>query len=90
MEIHGPGGVHGPERPDAPSERPSEVDQSSTTERVVDQVQISEQAQYLEKLSQVPAIRHERIVEIQQQIEAGAYESIERLEIAVEKLLEEL
>jgi len=66
------------------------VDQVATPDRIVDQVQISEQAHYLEKLSQVPAIRQEKVAELQRQIEAGVYETPERIEQAVQKLLEEL
>jgi anti-sigma28 factor (negative regulator of flagellin synthesis) len=91
MEIHGPGGVTGPERPAAPHpEKTQGVDRPSSPERIVDQVQISEQAHYLEKLSQVPPIRYERVAELQRLIENGTYETSERIEGAVEKLLEEL
>jgi negative regulator of flagellin synthesis FlgM len=90
MEIHGPGGINGPERPDAQPDRLKGVDPKVSPEQIVDQVQISDQANFLEKLSKVPGIRQERIDEIQRQIDAGEYETPERIEMAVQKLLEEL
>ena len=90
MEIHGPAGINGPERPDAQPARLKGVDPKVSPEKIVDQVQISDQANFLEKLSKVPAIRQERIDELQRQIDADKYETPERVEIAVEKLLEEL
>jgi len=90
MEIHGPGGVHGPERPDPEPERLRGVDAADSPERIVDHVEISEQAHYLEKLSHVPPMRLDRIAELQRQIETGEYETAERVRVAVEKLLEEI
>jgi negative regulator of flagellin synthesis FlgM len=44
----------------------------------------------LDGINQLPEIRYERVEEIRQQIAAGAYETPEKLELAVERLLDEL
>ena len=44
----------------------------------------------VEKLSQVPAVRMEKVEEIKRLIEAGEYETSERIEGAARKLLAEL
>jgi negative regulator of flagellin synthesis FlgM len=44
----------------------------------------------LDGISRLPEIRHERIAEIRQQIAAGVYETPEKLELALDRLLDEL
>jgi flagellar biosynthesis anti-sigma factor FlgM len=90
MEIHGPSGISGPERPELKPAEAQSTDKAVSSDKVADQVQISEQAQLLEKLSQVPAVRMEKVAELKRLIEAGEYETSERIEGAARKLLEEL
>ena len=90
MEIQGPGGVSGPNRME-PQNVPSKAsDPAGELPLVGDQVEISEHARLLEKLSQIPAIRAEKIDEIKRLIEAGDFETAERIAGAVEKLMEEI
>lgn len=90
MEIQGPGGVSGPHRME-PHQVPIQGSESTPDAASVhDQVEISEQARLLEQLSQVPAIRTERVQELQKLIESGEFETAERVAGAVEKLLEEV
>ena len=58
--------------------------------KVGDRAEISEAAQLLNKLSEVPEIRMEKIEELKELIATGRYESKEKIEQAVEKLMEEL
>jgi negative regulator of flagellin synthesis FlgM len=44
----------------------------------------------LDGIGQLPEIRHERVAEIRQQIAAGTYETPEKLEVALDRLLDEL
>ena len=55
-----------------------------------DEVEISEMGRLLDELSQLPEIRHEKVAEIRSRIEAQTYETPEKLEVTVERLLKEL
>jgi len=44
----------------------------------------------LDGIGQLPEIRHEKVDEIRRQIAAGAYETSEKLELALDRMLEEL
>lgn len=90
MEIQGPGNVSGPPGVE-PQRAPVEGGkQAGELGQRADRVEISERAQFLEKLSQVPSIRTERVEELRRLIESGEYESAERIARAIDKLLEEL
>lgn len=84
------GGVQGPQpiQPDPriPSVKPKPVEKPVRA----DAAEISDEARLLEKLSKVPETRLEKIEALKQQIEAGTYETTERLEGAVERMLDEL
>ncbi len=47
-------------------------------------------AQLLEKIKDIPDVRHELCEKVRQQIADGAYDTADRLEIAAERLVEEL
>jgi negative regulator of flagellin synthesis FlgM len=44
----------------------------------------------LDGISRLPEIRHEKVEEIRRQIAAGVYESPEKLELALDRLLDEI
>lgn len=91
MEIHGPGALGGPSRPAQP--RPVEQPQdpgSAARPREADEVEISEMGKLLDNLSGGAEIRRERVEEVRRALEAGTYETPEKLESAVERLLDEL
>ena len=90
MEIQGPGGVSGPDRAEPQRVPVTGSDPSVDVRTVSDRVEISEEAKLLEKLSQIPDMRTERIDESRKLIESGEYETEERIRVAVERLLEEL
>ena len=54
-----------------------------------DHVEISPLGQMLDGISQLPEIRHERVEEVRRQIAAGSYETPEKLELALDRLLDE-
>ena len=54
-----------------------------------DQVDISPVAQLLSRVAQLPDIRQDRVEQIRAEIAAGLYETPEKLNAAVDKLLEE-
>jgi anti-sigma28 factor (negative regulator of flagellin synthesis) len=92
MEVHGPHSVHGPSAPrpveSAGVER-VEIDRSPL-EIPTDEVSISPAARMLEELVNDPNIRAERIAQIRTAIDAGEYETPEKLRIALDRLLASL
>jgi len=55
-----------------------------------DVISISEIARLKAKLASIPEVRHELIERIRAEIEAGTYDTIEKVQKAAERLLEEL
>ncbi len=90
MEIRHTGGVSGPDpiqphRISASRFRPAAGQPPRT-----DRADISENAQLLAKLRDVPPIREEKVAALRALIASGQYETPERIAGAVEKLLAEL
>ena len=55
-----------------------------------DHVEISPLGQMLDGISRLPEIRHERVEAIRQQIAAGTYETPEKIQVALDRLMDEL
>ncbi len=83
-QLHGPQSLSGPHaaRSAAAAPRPS-LD-------ITDRLDISPQALLAGQLSEIPDIRHERVASIRAQIASGAYETPEKLDRALEALLNEI
>lgn len=91
MQIHGPSYVHGPQPINAPhrlhaSSPPAPNGQVAGA----DQLDISREADLVSRMREIPEIRAERVAEIRAAIEAGTYETPDKMEIAVGRLLDEL
>ncbi len=91
MEIYGPGGTQGPQ-PIYPrlATYGVEANQAAQAGAPRDQVEISPLGQMLDGISRLPEIRHERVEEIRRQIVSGSYETPEKLELALDRLLDEM
>ncbi len=55
-----------------------------------DAVEISDVGTFLAKLGELPDMRLDMIAKVRAEIEAGTYETAERLDVTVTRLLEEL
>ena len=90
MIINDVSGVQGPQ-PVQPN-RAAGVDKTQAAEKPVraDGAEISLEAMLLEKLRRVPEIRQDKVDALRQQIADGTYETPERLDAAVEKLMHRL
>ena len=55
-----------------------------------DQLDISREADLVSRVRELPEIRAERVEQIRAQIEAGRYETEDKLDVAVSRLLDEL
>jgi negative regulator of flagellin synthesis FlgM len=91
MHIHGTSHVHGPHGinpPHAPfrgqASGPSAGVQGS------DRVEISPAAEAAVRAAETGEVRHELVNQIRDQIAAGTYETAEKLDIAVARLLDEI
>jgi negative regulator of flagellin synthesis FlgM len=91
MEIYGAGGAQGPQ-PIQPRLAEFTIDTGRSVEAGAprDQVEISPLGQMLDGISRLPEIRHEKVEEIRRQIAAGTYETTEKLEIALDRMIDEL
>ena len=91
MEVFGAGGLQGPQpiypRLAAFSVEAGPAVQANTPR---DQVEISPLGRMHDGISRLPEIRHEKVEEIRRQITAGVYETPEKLELALDRLLDEI
>lgn len=91
MEIFGAGGTQGPQ-PIYPRLAAFSLDagQAVHVGAPRDHVDISPLGQMLDGIGQLPEIRHERVEELRAQIASGAYETPEKLDVALDRMLDEL
>jgi len=91
MQIHGPYQVHGPQALSAPHRIKAPQSSPSPAEsRGVDQLDISPEADFVSRVRDLPDIRADRVAQIREQIEAGVYETPDKLDIALNRLLDEI
>lgn len=91
MQIHGPSHVFGTQ----PLEGANRVHQAQSLEDLnglhgADQIDISPEAEWVGRAGDVGAVRSELVEQIRQQIAAGTYDSSEKLDIAVGRMLDEI
>ena len=91
MQIHGPTHVHGPQPINAPHRAPAPQPSAQRSNITgADQLDISREADMVSRVRDLPDIRADRVAEIRAAIEEGVYETDEKLEIAVGRLLDEI
>lgn len=91
MQINGPSSIHGSHSVSGPhgirrTEQKSSVDHLFGA----DQIDISQEAEFLSQVHGLPDVRTDRIEQIRAQLAEGTYETGDKLEIAVGRLLDEL
>ena len=93
MAVNGPGSIQNsfPIKPTQSTSTPP-VQKSAETKPIAtsDELEISSTGKMLEHLNQSPEIRAERLARIKAAIEAGQYETPEKLEIALKKMIAEI
>jgi negative regulator of flagellin synthesis FlgM len=91
MHIYGPSQLHGAQSIGAPHNarqaRPAGRTEAPTQ---ADSVEISDAARALEQTHAMPDVRQGRIDEIRRQIADGTYETSDKLNTAVERMLDEI
>ena len=92
MHINGPGSI-GRTQGTFPANRAHHAEPAQARRPHflgADELDISREADALSRAHEADGIRSSRVAEIRAQIEAGTYETPEKLEAAVERLLDEL
>lgn len=92
MQIHGPTHVHGSQPISAPH-APRAAEPPATTSPAAaqqDQLDISSAGQMLDAIRDLPDIRQERVEALRAAIAGGTYETAEKLDHAIERLLDEI
>ena len=91
MHIYGPTHLHGAQPVGAPHtsrvSKPTAIDRPGP---IQDELEISDAAQLVEQVREMPEIRHDRVNEIRARIAEGTYETDQKLEIALGRLLDEI
>jgi negative regulator of flagellin synthesis FlgM len=91
MHIYGPTHVHGAQSIGAPhSARNAQPVAPPSSTPVNDELQISDAARLLEQSRQLPEIRQDRVDAIRAQLASGTYETQDKLQTAVTRLLDEI
>ncbi len=91
MHIYGPAHLHGAQPVNSPhTSRALEPSSRPDTGPIQDEVDISDAARLTDQVRQIPEIRQQRVDAIRAQIAEGTYETEEKLEVAVERLLDEI
>ena len=95
MQVNG---IHGAQ-PVNPANRveSAEAAQSAAITNPTDQVEISPEAEIasqaaelVNQIHELPEIRVDRVAQLREAIESGAYETEEKIHVAVERLLDEI
>ena len=91
MQINGAGGTQGPQAI-YPRLAAFSVDANQAVHVGAprDHVEISPLGQMLDGISRLPEIRHEKVEEIRRQIASGSYESPAKLELALDRMIDEM
>ena len=83
--LHGAQPINGLQRTQSTQAAP-QADNWST----VDELEISPEAEFVSEVRDIPDIRADRVAEVRAQITSGVYETSEKLDMAVGRLLDEI
>ena len=91
MQIYGTAHVHSAQPLNAPHRMtPAQTPRSTPASYGVDQLDISPEADFVSQVRDLPDIRADKVAAIKAQIQAGTYETDEKLEVALSRLLDEI
>lgn len=91
MQIYGASQLHGIQSINAPhNARLTNPESVSKTAATGDQLELSEAGQLASRLSDIPDIRADRVASIRAAILDGTYETEDKLNIALDRLFDEI
>ena len=90
MQVNGPTHIHGAQPINAPH-RVHAAENNPITDgvRFNDEVNISPEAELISQVHEMPDIRADLVARLKAEIQAGTYENKHRLDVAVDRLLDE-
>jgi negative regulator of flagellin synthesis FlgM len=91
MYIYGTSHLHAAQ-PLAPPHRlsPTQSPTGASSTAGVDQLDISPEADFVAQTRELPEIREDRVAALRAQIQNGTYETAEKLDMALSRLLDEI
>jgi negative regulator of flagellin synthesis FlgM len=91
MHIYGPTHLHGASPINPPhTPRVSQPESTQSSAPIQDELHLSEAALRMEQIHEMPSIRQDRVAQIRAQLANGTYETPEKLNTALERLLDEI
>ena len=91
MHVYGPAHLHGAQPIGPPhSSRVSKPSQADRSGPIQDELEISDAGRLVDRIREMPEVRQDRIDQIRAKIAEGTYETDEKLEIALGRLLDEI
>jgi len=90
MYIYGTSHIHPAQPLRAPHRPPAPAEPGAAPSHGVDELDISSEADFVSQARELPGIREERVAQIRAQIQSGVYETSEKLDIALSRLLDEI
>ena len=91
MYIYGTSQVHAAQPLNPPHRlSPTQPTRGASSFSGVDQVDISPEADFVAQARELPEIREERVAALKAQIQSGTYETADKLNTALSRLLDEI
>jgi len=91
MQIQGPAQAHGPQAINPPhASKPPQPTEGGPTATQGDQLDISPEGQFIDRIGELPEIRQDRVDAIRTAIAEGTYDTGDKLDRALENLLDEI
>jgi len=91
MYIYGSSQIHAAQPISAPHRMtPSQATSGPSSFGGVDQLDISPEADFVAQARELPEIREDRVAALKAQIQNGTYETADKLDIALSRLLDEM
>lgn len=91
MQIYGPAAVHGAQGISAPHvHRTSATSPSGGGSQVSDQLDLSPSATFVDQARNLPDVRLDRVQQLRAAIAEGSYETDQKLNAALDRLLDEI
>lgn len=90
MQVNGIGHVHAPQSINAPHRTAAPTSAGNSYATGADQLDISHEADLASRVRDVPEIRADRVAALRTAIESGEYETDHKLNVALDRLLNEI
>jgi negative regulator of flagellin synthesis FlgM len=91
MQVYGPSALHAAQGISAPhNNRISSMPTNASGIDTADTLEISSEGMFVEQTKNLPEMRMDRVASLRVQIASGTYETSDKLDMALENMLDEL